>query len=51
MRRRLLGAALFLGAPLGAIATFAKLVVIPDSGHAPMIEIPAAFLAAVRPFL
>ena len=29
----------------------AKLVVIPASGHAPMIETPAAFLAAVQPFL
>ncbi|TWB63622.1 pimeloyl-ACP methyl ester carboxylesterase [Nitrospirillum viridazoti] len=29
----------------------AKLVTIPDSGHAPMIETPKAFLAAVEPFL
>ncbi|MDE1148031.1 MAG: alpha/beta hydrolase [Azospirillaceae bacterium] len=29
----------------------AKLVTIPDSGHAPMIEAPKAFLAAVAPFL
>lgn len=29
----------------------ARLVVIPDSGHAPMIETPAAFLKAVVPFL
>jgi pimeloyl-ACP methyl ester carboxylesterase len=29
----------------------AQLVVIPDSGHAPMIETPAAFLQAVQPFL
>jgi pimeloyl-ACP methyl ester carboxylesterase len=29
----------------------AKLVTIPDSGHAPMIETPKAFLAAVESFL
>ena len=29
----------------------ARLVVIPDAGHAPMIETPAAFLKAVQPFL
>jgi pimeloyl-ACP methyl ester carboxylesterase len=29
----------------------ARLVVIPDCGHAPCIEDPAAFLAAVQPFL
>jgi pimeloyl-ACP methyl ester carboxylesterase len=29
----------------------ARLVVIPDCGHAPCIENPGAFLAAVRPFL
>ena len=29
----------------------AQLVVIPDTGHAPMIETPAAFVAAVLPFL
>lgn len=29
----------------------AKLVVVPDTGHAPMIETPQAFLAAVQPFL
>ncbi len=29
----------------------ARLIVIPDCGHAPCIENPAAFLAAVQPFL
>ena len=29
----------------------ARLVVVPDAGHAPMIEAPAAFMAAVRGFL
>ena len=29
----------------------ARLVVVPDTGHAPMIETPEAFLAAVQPFL
>jgi len=29
----------------------AKLVVMPDTAHAPMIETPAAFLNAVRDFL
>jgi pimeloyl-ACP methyl ester carboxylesterase len=29
----------------------ARLVVVPDTGHAPMIETPQAFLAAVQPFL
>lgn len=29
----------------------ARLVVVPDSGHAPMIETPAAFLAALGDFL
>lgn len=29
----------------------ARLVVVPDTGHAPMIESPEAFLLAVQPFL
>jgi len=29
----------------------ARLILIPDCGHAPCIESPAAFLEAVRPFL
>jgi pimeloyl-ACP methyl ester carboxylesterase len=42
---------LALGQRFAAEIPGAKLVVVPDSGHAPMIETPAAFLAALGDFL
>jgi pimeloyl-ACP methyl ester carboxylesterase len=42
---------LALGQRYAAEIPGAKLVVVPDSGHAPMIETPAAFLAALGDFL
>ena len=39
------------GRRLAAEIPGARLVVVPDSGHAPMIETPAAFLAALGDFL
>jgi pimeloyl-ACP methyl ester carboxylesterase len=42
---------LALGQRYAAEIPGAKLVVVPDSGHAPMIETPVAFLAALGDFL
>ncbi|HKX43274.1 MAG TPA: alpha/beta fold hydrolase, partial [Burkholderiaceae bacterium] len=39
------------GRRLAAEIPGAKLVVVPDAGHAPMIETPTAFLAALEDFL
>jgi pimeloyl-ACP methyl ester carboxylesterase len=39
------------GRRLAAEIPGARLVVVPDAGHAPMIEMPAAFLAALGDFL
>jgi triacylglycerol lipase len=42
---------LAMGRRFAAEIPGAQLVVVPDTGHAPMIETPAAWLRAVQPFL